>query len=282
MVHPLLASITDVSNPWWCSFQLFLVMTVVHFSSVAQLCLTPCNPMDCSTPGCPITSSQSLLKLMSIGSVRPSNHLILCRPFSSCPQSLPASESFPMSQLFAWGSQSTGVSAEPAVGKDGTIQRPLRVSVFSSNPLTLARSCLVHQAWPVPHGMLPRWRQRAKILGWKTNNCQSEEPELCLVNHGERKRNWLTLGAPCSSCASPQSPISHCPHFTDEETEAQWLDEGEGTSKQLSRTMPTSAQPSYPSCSHIRPSSRCCSSWVCTEILPQFSGYTDLTTHVPL
>ena len=32
-------------------------------------------------------------------------------PFSSCPQSLPASESFPMSQLFAWGSQSTGVSA---------------------------------------------------------------------------------------------------------------------------------------------------------------------------
>ena len=32
-------------------------------------------------------------------------------PFSSCPQSLPASESFPMSQLFAWGAQSTGVSA---------------------------------------------------------------------------------------------------------------------------------------------------------------------------
>ena len=32
-------------------------------------------------------------------------------PFSSCPQSLPASESFPMSQLFAWGGQSSGVSA---------------------------------------------------------------------------------------------------------------------------------------------------------------------------
>ena len=32
-------------------------------------------------------------------------------PFSSCPQSLPASESFPMSQFFAWGGQSTGVSA---------------------------------------------------------------------------------------------------------------------------------------------------------------------------
>ena len=32
-------------------------------------------------------------------------------PFSSCPQSLPTSESFPMSQLFSWGGQSTGVSA---------------------------------------------------------------------------------------------------------------------------------------------------------------------------
>ena len=36
-------------------------------------------------------------------------------PFSSCPQSLPASESSPMSQLFAWGSQSTGVSALASV-----------------------------------------------------------------------------------------------------------------------------------------------------------------------
>ena len=36
-------------------------------------------------------------------------------PFSSCPQSLPASESFPMSQLFAWGGQSTGVSASASL-----------------------------------------------------------------------------------------------------------------------------------------------------------------------
>ena len=36
-------------------------------------------------------------------------------PFSSCPQSLPASGSFPMSQLFTWGGQSTGVSASPSV-----------------------------------------------------------------------------------------------------------------------------------------------------------------------
>ena len=49
-------------------------------SSVAQSCLTLCNPMDCSTPGFPVHHSRSLLKLMSIESVMPSNHLILCHP----------------------------------------------------------------------------------------------------------------------------------------------------------------------------------------------------------
>ena len=58
-----------------------------------------------------ITNSRSSLKLMYIESVMPSNQLILCRPLFSCPQSLPALESFPMSQLFAWGGQSIGVSA---------------------------------------------------------------------------------------------------------------------------------------------------------------------------
>ena len=62
-------------------------------------------------PPLSITSSRSSLRLTSIESVIPSSHPILCRPFSFCPQSLPASESFPMSQLFAWGGQSTGVSA---------------------------------------------------------------------------------------------------------------------------------------------------------------------------
>ena len=58
-----------------------------------------------------ITNSWSSLRLMSIESVMPSSHLILCCPLSSCPQSLPTSESFPMSQLFAWGGQIIGVSA---------------------------------------------------------------------------------------------------------------------------------------------------------------------------
>ena len=60
-----------------------------------------------------ITTSLSSLRFRSIKSVMPSKHLISFSvvPFSSRPQSLPASGSFPMSQLFAWGGQSTGVSA---------------------------------------------------------------------------------------------------------------------------------------------------------------------------
>ena len=58
-----------------------------------------------------ITKSRSSLRLISIESVMPSSHLILCLHFFSCPQSLPGSESFPVTQLFAWGAQSTRVSA---------------------------------------------------------------------------------------------------------------------------------------------------------------------------
>ena len=61
--------------------------------------------------------SQSLLKLMSIESVIPSNRLISSSvtPFSSCPQSFPASGSFPMSWLSELGGQSIGASASALV-----------------------------------------------------------------------------------------------------------------------------------------------------------------------
>ena len=58
---------------------------------------------------CPV--SQTLLKFTYIESGMPPNHLILCCPLFSCPQSFPASEFFPMSQLFASGDQSIEASA---------------------------------------------------------------------------------------------------------------------------------------------------------------------------
>ena len=58
-----------------------------------------------------ITNSWSLLKLMPTSQWCHPAISSSVVPFSSCLQSLPASGSFPMSQLFAWGGQSTGVSA---------------------------------------------------------------------------------------------------------------------------------------------------------------------------
>ena len=72
--------------------------------------------MGCSTTGSlSFTISQSLLKLMSIESVMPSNHLMLCCPLLLLPSIFPASGSFPLSQFLTSGGQSTGASASASV-----------------------------------------------------------------------------------------------------------------------------------------------------------------------
>ena len=62
-----------------------------RYSSVSQSCPTLSETMDCSMPGSLfITNSQSLLKLMSIESVMPSNHLFLCHPLLLPPLIFPS------------------------------------------------------------------------------------------------------------------------------------------------------------------------------------------------
>ena len=85
----------------------------VQFNSVAQSCPTLCDPMNRSTPSLPVHHQLpefTQTHVHRVSDAIQTSHP-LSSPFSSCPQSLPASESFPMSQLFAWGGQSTGVSA---------------------------------------------------------------------------------------------------------------------------------------------------------------------------
>ena len=86
--------------------------TSVQFNSVAQSCLT-LRPHEsqharppCPSPAPRVHSDSHPLSNWCHPAI--SSSVV---PFSSCPQSLPASESFPMSQLFTWGGQSTGVSA---------------------------------------------------------------------------------------------------------------------------------------------------------------------------
>ena len=88
----------------------FLIPLVVQLLSCAQLFAVPWT--EAHQASLPFTLSQSLLKLMSIASVMPSNHLILSLP---SPPALNLSQhhgkaSFPVSQLFASGGQSIGAS----------------------------------------------------------------------------------------------------------------------------------------------------------------------------
>ena len=89
---------------------------LVEFSSVAQLCPT-LRPHEskharppCPSPAPGVHSNSCPSSWWCHPAI--SSSVI---PFSSCPQSLPASESFPMSQLFPWGGQSIGVSALASV-----------------------------------------------------------------------------------------------------------------------------------------------------------------------
>ena len=87
----------------------------VQLLSHVQLFVTPWIPARQASLS--IIISQSPPKPMSIESVMPSSDVISSSvvPVSSCLQSLPASGSFPMSQLFVWGVQSVGVSASTSV-----------------------------------------------------------------------------------------------------------------------------------------------------------------------
>ena len=93
------------------SLKLVLVIVVQSLSPTLHD-----DPMNCSMPGFPVLHYfLELLKFMSIESLMPFNHLILCCPFFSCLQSFPASGSFPMSLLFTSGGQSIGASASASV-----------------------------------------------------------------------------------------------------------------------------------------------------------------------
>ena len=110
--------IENISNSLLHSIQTnFLQMCSVQFTSVAQSCPTLCNPINRSTPVLPVHHQLPGVYSHSCPSSR------WCHPaisssvisFSSCPQSLPESQSFQMSQLFTCGGQSTRVSASASV-----------------------------------------------------------------------------------------------------------------------------------------------------------------------
>ena len=101
----------------WCWRRLLRVPWIVRRSNQSiplLLLLFSCSVLSAGQASLSFTNSQSLLKLMSIVSVMPSNHLILCCPLLLLPSIFP-SRSFQMSHFFASGGQSIGVSASASV-----------------------------------------------------------------------------------------------------------------------------------------------------------------------
>ena len=125
------------------------VYVSIQFSSVTQSYLTLCDPIRGVRPPCPSPtprihsdswpSSQWCHPAISSSVI----------PFS-CPQCLPASGSFPMSQLFTWGGQSIGVSASASVLPMNTQHRS-------------------HIYWMQINILIP-WKYRVNNLNWK-NKC---------------------------------------------------------------------------------------------------------------
>ena len=93
--------------------ELMVIVVAVQLLSLVWLFVTPWTAVRWASLS--ITISGSLLKLMSIKLVMPSNHLILCNPLILLPSIFPSIRSFLISQLFASGGQSIGASTSASV-----------------------------------------------------------------------------------------------------------------------------------------------------------------------
>ena len=94
----------------------FSILEIFQFSSVTQLCPTLCDPIDCSTPGFPVHHQLPELAQTQVHQVSDAIHP--SHPLPSPPPAFNLSQNqdfFPMSQFFASGGQSIGVSASASV-----------------------------------------------------------------------------------------------------------------------------------------------------------------------
>ena len=149
-----------------------------------------CNPMDCSTPGFPVL--HHLLEFAQI-------HVHWCHPtisssvvpFSSCPQSFPASGSFPMSQLFTSGGQSTGVAASVL---------PVNIQGWFPLRLTGVTSLLRQVVSPKSHWIrtdtwlpLPALPSSPRASGWLPHPPPPEPFLLICKRKATTTKSWSSL-----------------------------------------------------------------------------------------
>ena len=97
-------------------YYLFYLLSSFQFSTVGQLCLTLCDPVNCSTPGLPVHHQLPEFTQTHVNrtgdAIQPSHPLLSPSPPALNPSQY---QGFQMSQLFASGGQSIGVSASASV-----------------------------------------------------------------------------------------------------------------------------------------------------------------------
>ena len=176
---------------------------MLQFSSVAQLCLTLCDPTDCSKHArlpCPSPSPGIYPTSCPLSRWCHPTISFSVAPFSSCPQAFPASECLPMSQLFVSGGQSTiqcwfpsGLTSLISLSLQGTPQsllqhHNLKASIFwcsayfivqlshpymtTGKTVTLTRWTFVSKMMNLLYNMLSRFvitflpRSKRLLISW--------------------------------------------------------------------------------------------------------------------
>ena len=185
--------------------------------------------MDCSMPGFPVHQFPEL-RLTSITSVMPSNHLILCCPLLLLPLIFPQIRIFSRSQFFASGGQSTGVSASASVlpvniqgifrlGWTGWISlQSKRPSGILSNTTVQKHQCSTFFIVQLSHPYMTTGKTvtltRQTFVGKVMSLLFNMLSRLVIVFLPKKQVSFTFTAAVtiCSDFGAPQNKVSHCFH----------------------------------------------------------------------
>ena len=202
-------------------------------SSVVQLYLTLCNSTDCSTPGFSVTNFWSLLKLMSVELVMPSNYLILFHPLLLLPSIFPSIRVFSKESVLCirWPKYwSLSFSLSPSneysglislkidwldlLAVQGTLKNLLQHHNSKASILRCSAFFMVQLSYPyMTTGKtiaLTRWTFVGKVMSLLFNMLSSLE---AFSSKQRASFNFMATVTICSDFGAQQNKVHHCFHF---------------------------------------------------------------------